>query len=73
MLTEKQINLLPERIAKRLSDVNTKFLEIAGNRIKEIGKLSPSDAQRLTRMVDFGSDMDEIVKKLSQISAKKHI
>ena len=70
MLTEKQINLLPERIAKRLSDVNTKFLEIAGNRIKEIGKLSPSDAQRLTRMVDFGSDMDEIVKKLSQISAK---
>ena len=70
MLSEKQVSLLPERIAKRLNEVNSRFLETAGKRIKEIGELSPSDAQRFAQMVDFGADMDEISRKLAEISDK---
>ncbi len=70
MLNENQINMLPERIYQRLQKANTEYLTIAGNMIKEVGRLRPTDVQRLQRMYDYGSDLHRISLLLSEISGK---
>ncbi|MBO5060246.1 MAG: hypothetical protein J6C82_04965 [Clostridia bacterium] len=70
MLTEKQINLLPERIYERLGRINTEYLESIGGVIKEIGELRPSDVHRLQKMYDYGADLNKIISKLSEESGK---
>ena len=70
MLSEDQINALPERIYERLSRINTEYLESAGKVIKKIGELRPTDVHELQRAYDFGADVDMITKKLSKESGK---
>ena len=70
MLDETQLELLPERIAQRLKQVNDLALEKIGKRIKEIGEMKPSDVHRATQLMTYGNDFDEIVSQLSKISRK---
>lgn len=60
MLNEQQINLLLERIYQRLNKLNQETLEIVGKRIKEIGTMSPSAAQKLIQLKSYGADIDLI-------------
>lgn len=70
MLNEYQINKLPERICERLARINTEYLEIIGNMIKEVGELRPSDVHRLQRMYDTGADLHRISLMLAEVSDK---
>lgn len=70
MLTENQINLLPERIYQRLNDINTEYLESIGRTLKEIGRLRPTDVHKLQQMYSYGEDIDRITQKLADASGK---
>lgn len=70
MLNEEQLELLPERIAQRLETVNQHFLQMIGERIKEIGSMSATDIHRLEQMKAIGADVDKITAELAAISGK---
>jgi len=70
MLNENQIELLPERIYQRLNAINTEYLESIGGVVKEIGELRSSDVHKLQQMYRYGSNVDDIVNKLSKASEK---
>ncbi len=70
MLTENQINLLPERIYERLNKINTEYLKSIGRVLKKIGELRPSDVHRLQQMYNYGADVDRIVRDLAKASEK---
>lgn len=70
MLNEHQINFLPERIAQRISDINSEYLENIGTVIKKIGELRPSDIHKLKRLYNYGADMEKVITKLSSVSGK---
>lgn len=70
MLTERELELLPERIVERIKKVNTKFLEVIGNRIKEIGTMTDTDAHRIRMQINMEADINEIELALAEISGK---
>ena len=70
MLNEEQLEYLPERITQRLETVNQHFLQMIGDRIKEIGSMSATDIHRLEQMKAVGADLDKITAELAAISGK---
>ena len=70
MLNEHQINFLPERIAQRIDDINSEYLENIGSIINKIGELRPKDVHQLQRMYNYGADMEKVIAKLSSVSGK---
>lgn len=68
MITEKELELLSERLVNRIEEITKYTYEIMGNRIKEIGKLSQSDVQRLKREIIYSQDLNKITKKISDIT-----
>jgi hypothetical protein len=70
MLNQHQIQLLPERICKHLSDINTEYLVSVGEVLKEIGELRPTDVHQLQQMYNYGARADEIAKRLAVVSQK---
>lgn len=70
MLTERELELLPERIVERIKRVNTTFLEVIGRRIKEIGTMTDTDAHRIRMQINMEADINEIELALAEISGK---
>lgn len=70
MFTHEQIEALPERIYKRLRDINKQYLEMLGRRVGETGDIIPSDVQKLQRIFETGADVEEMKKALAEASAK---
>lgn len=70
MLTERELELLPERIVERIKKVNTTFLEVIGRRIKEIGTMTDTDAHRIRMQINMEADINEIELALAEISGK---
>ena len=56
------------RITTRIEQTNTFVLKKIGEKIKEIGMLTPSDAYKLQATIKYGGDFDKIVKELSRIT-----
>lgn len=69
-MDKDKIEQMPERIAQRIQKVNTMFLEKIGQRIKEIGEMSATDAHRLNIMQWAGGDVNDIEMELSALSGK---
>lgn len=63
-----------ERAAKifirRYEALNEEYLEIIGERIRAIGRVSPTDLYRLERLRDIGADMDALKRKLASETGK---
>lgn len=59
-----------ERLVRRIDEVNSKFLEMMGERIKDVGEMSVTDAHRLVAMREYGADVDELTRELSRITDK---
>ena len=70
MLNEYQTELLPERIYQRLNAINTEYLESIGQTLKKIGELRPSDVHKLQQMYEYGTNADDIARKLAKASEK---
>lgn len=74
MLTENQLNALPERIYERFRAANSVYLENIGKRIAKIGKLSPAQAERLLQMREYGADIADIeqaIQSAANLSARE--
>lgn len=63
-----------ERAAKifirRYEALNEEYLEIIGERIRAIGRVSPTDLYRLERLRDIGVDMEKLKRKLASETGK---
>lgn len=63
-----------ERAAKifirRYEALNEEYLEIIGERIRAIGRVSPTDLYRLERLRDIGADMNALKRKLASETVK---
>ena len=65
-IKEEQIELLVERLIDRVNKANTTFLQSIGSSIKEIKKLTPTQAQQLVNILKYGGNYDDIVKQISK-------
>lgn len=70
MLSEYQLELLPERICERLSKINTDCIINIAKVLKKIGELRPTDVHQLQQMYNYGADIDQIIQALSAASEK---
>src|SRR5574344_415288 len=68
MLNEDILNKLSERLVNRVTNVNTYTLSLIAKRIGEIGKLLPSDAQKLVQELRYGDDLDNIINEISKMT-----
>lgn len=66
MLSEEQIDLIVERLVRRIELANVSFLKDIGSYIKRIRKLRPTEAQQLIQILKYGESYDQIVKKIAQ-------
>ncbi len=65
-MSEKQIELLIERLIRRIEQANELFLIELGSSIKKIRNLTPTKAQQLIQILKYGSNYEEIIKKISK-------
>ena len=68
MLSVSTIDKLAQPIVTRQEQINVYVLKKIASRIKEIGKLTPSDTRTLEQMVKNGSDVREINDMLARMS-----
>ena len=65
-MTEKQIDLIVERLVRRTEEANVYFLKKIGEYIKEIRELRPTEAYQLVQILKYGGSYEEIVKQISK-------
>ena len=66
MISEEQIDLLVERLIKRIEEANTYFLMKMGASIGKIRELTPTQAQQLVQILKYGGSYDEIIKEIAK-------
>lgn len=72
--TNEDFEAIAEYIQSQYADAYDDVLKKIGTRIKEIGKMSASDAHALQQVTAYGADIqdiDEILQKYSQKTAKE--
>lgn len=65
-MTEKEAELLVERLIRRVEQANILFLEKVGNTVKKIRELTPSQAQKLIQILKYGGTYEEIIQQISK-------
>ena len=66
MIDERTVELIVERLIRRVEQANTYFLTKMGSSIKEIKKLTPTQAQQLVQMLKYGGSYKDIIKEISK-------
>lgn len=64
MLSEEVIEKVTERLVQRIANVNLFVLRKIAKRIKQLGKITPSNVHDIIQIMDYGGDINEIVKEL---------
>ena len=70
MKDNEKLDLVLERFYQRFNKFNTKVLKKIGESIKEIGKVSPSEAYQLGQQLKHGIEINNLLKELSKISGQ---
>jgi len=70
MIDEKKLDLILERFYNRFNKYNTKVLRKLGEVIKQFEGLTPSQAHVLAQELKYSTNVNELLKELSQISEK---
>lgn len=65
-ITQEQIDLIVERLIRRVQEANTYFLIEIGDLIKKIRNLTPSKAQQLIQMLKYNGDIEEIINEIAR-------
>lgn len=65
-MDERTAELLVERLIRRVEQANTYFLTKIGSSIKQIKKLTPTQAQQLVQILKYGGNLDEIIKQIAK-------
>ena len=68
MLSDEVLEKVTERIVERIQNVNTDILKRIGSSIKEIGRLTPSQAHQLVQVFKYGGDYNKIINELAKVS-----
>ena len=68
MLNNEQEDRLIELLVGRIDSLNEEILEIIGNRIKEIGEMTPTQVHQINQMLMYNTDLKKIVKRLAEIT-----
>ena len=68
MNRELQEEVLITRLIERIENGNTFILKKIGNAIKEIKKLTPTQAHQLEQMIKYGASYQTIIERLSKIT-----
>ena len=68
MYSKDQIEAMPERVYKRISDISRDYLEYIGGRIAETEELIPTDAIAVQRIYETGADINAIEAELERAS-----
>lgn len=70
MKDDKKLELLLERFYNRFNTYNTKVLEKLGEAIKKFDGVSPSTAHKIAQELKYGTDINDLMAELSQLSGK---
>lgn len=70
MKDDKKLELLLERFYNRFNQYNTKVLEKLGETIKKFDGVSPTTAHKIAQELKYGTDIDDLMAELSQLSGK---
>ena len=68
MLNNNQEEQLVQLLIDRINALNEDILEIIGNRIKEIGEMTPTQVHQINQMLMYNIDIDRIIQKLAEVS-----
>ena len=68
MLSENAIDNLVEPIVTRQEKINIYVLTEIANKVREIGKLSPSDINRMKLLVQYGADIRQMNAEIARLS-----
>lgn len=68
MLNNNQEEQLVQLLIDRINALNEDILEIIGNRIKEIGEMTPTQVHQINQMLMYNTDIKEIIEKLAEVS-----
>ena len=68
MLNNNQEEQLIQLLIDRINALNEDILEIIGNRIKEIGEMTPTQVHQINQMLMYNTDLKKIVKRLAEIT-----
>ena len=68
MLNNEQEEKLVQILIDRINALNEDILTIIGNRIKEIGELTPTQVHQIQQMLMYDTDIDTIVQKLAEVT-----
>ena len=70
MKDDKKLELLLERFYNRFNQYNTKVLEKMGEAIKKFDGVSPTVAHQIAQELKYGTDINDLMAELSQLSGK---
>ena len=70
MRDDKKLELLLERFYNRFNQYNTKVLEKMGEAIKKFDGVSTTTAHKIAQQLKYGTDIDDLMAELSQLSGK---
>ena len=65
MLTQRQIEQIADKFGKRMEKIAQQYLAAMGEHIRDIGRLLPSDAQKLVEMKHMGVNVDAIRREIA--------
>lgn len=68
MLNNEQEEKLVQILIDRINALNEDILTIIGNRIKEIGEMTPTQVHQINQMLMYNTDIKEIIEKLAEVS-----
>lgn len=68
MLNSNQEEQLVQLLIDRINALNEDILEIIGNRIKEIGEMTPTQVHQINQILMYSTDIKKIVEKLAEVS-----
>ena len=70
MKDDKKLELLLERFYNRFNTYNTKVLKKLGEAIKKFDGISPTNAHKIAQQLKYGTDINDLIAELSQLSGK---
>lgn len=70
MFDEKTYEYLAQEIADLYEPIQTHYLDLMGEHLRDIGKLTPSDVHRLKQIQRMRGNAREIAEELSMVSKK---
>ena len=69
MIAEEIIEKLEERLVERIRSANLFVIKKIAKKIKQIGMMTPSSANDVLQVMEYGGDLEEIVKELAKETA----